>query len=290
MSAYDFSREHGEDETISGRFYRSVIQNPLLSGAAVIVVVMFFTAALGPVLSPHDPLKTDLSLRLASPCLQYPLGNDALGRCLFSRILSGARMSIGLGISVVTVSCLLGVLIGLVAGYQGGLMDELLMRIADIFLSLPEIVAAMTLAGLMGPGTLNLIFALSITGWIRYARLVRGITLSVKERDYVKAAQFCGASKIVIVFRHILPANIGSVIVLATIGLAKAIIAVSALGFLGFGVQPPSPEWGTLLMEGKDYILSAPHLAVYPGIAIMLSVLAINLLGDSLRDVWNPGQ
>lgn len=290
MSAYDSSREHAGDEKFLGRFYRSVIKNPLLTGAAVIIVMVFFTAALGPALSPHDPLKTDLFLRLASPCPKYPMGNDALGRCLFSRILSGAHMSIGLGISVVTVFCLLGVMVGLVAGYQGGLMDELLMRIADIFLALPEIVAAMTLAGLMGPGTFHLIFALSITSWMRYARLVRGITLSVKERDYVKAAQFSGVSRIVIVFRHILPANIGSVIVLATIGLAKAIIAVSALGFLGFGVQPPYPEWGTLLMEGKDYILSAPHLSIFPGIAIMLSVLAINLLGDSLRDVWNPEQ
>ena len=290
MSAHNLSRELSRNQSVQARFYRAVINNYLLSASALIVIIVLLTAIWGPMLSPHDPLKTDISLRLATPSFQYPLGNDALGRCLFSRILSGGRMSIGLGISVVTFSCLLGVLIGLVAGYHGGIVDELLMRIADIFLSLPEIVAAMTLAGIMGPGTFSLIFALSITGWMRYARLVRGITLSVRERDYVKAAQFSGLSRIHIVFRHILPANIGSIIVLATIGLAKAIIAVSALGFLGFGVQPPAPEWGTLLMEGKDYILSAPHLSIYPGIAVMFSVLAFNILGDGLRDVWNLEQ
>jgi peptide/nickel transport system permease protein len=156
----------------------------------------------------------------------------------------------------------------------------------DIFFSFPEIVAAMAVAGLAGPGTLNLLFALSFVSWTRYARLVRGI-ISVRERDYIKAAQLSGVSRTVIIIRHILPANLSSIIVLATIGLAKAILAVSALGFLGFGIQPPYPEWGTLLMEGKDYILSAPHLSLYPGIAIMLSVLFFNLLGDALRDIWS---
>lgn len=229
-------------------------------------------------------------LKCASPSLSYPLGNDALGRCLLSRILSGAWMSIGIGIAVVLISCLLGVTVGIISGYQGKLIDELLMRITDIFLSLPEIVAAMTLAGLLGPGTYNMIFALSITGWMRYARLVRGITLSVKERDHVKVAEFSGCSKLSIIYRHILPANISSIIILATIGLAKAIISVSALGFLGFGVQPPIPEWGTLLMEGKEYILSAPHLAIFPGFAVTLSVLAFNILGDGMRDFWDAEQ
>jgi peptide/nickel transport system permease protein len=271
-----------------GKDIYSIRKNPLSSAAGIIVILVFIATIFGPVLSPHDPVKTDMSLRLAAPSFQYPFGNDTLGRCIFSRILSGARMSIGLGISVVAISCLLGILVGLIAGYKGGFIDESLMRIADIFLSLPEIIAAMTLAGIMGPGTFNLIFALSITGWMRYARLVRGITLSVREQDYVKSAQYSGVSTPIIIFRHILPANIGSVIVLATTGMAKAIVSVSALGFLGFGVQPPAPEWGTLLMEGKDYILSSPHLSIFPGIAIMLSALAFNLLGDKLRDTWSP--
>ena len=262
------------------------MKNPFRLAAIVMVGIVCLAAIAGPYATPHDPLKTDLSLRFAKPSFSYLLGNDALGRCLFSRILAGARTSVGLGCLVVVFSCLIGVCIGLIAGYRGGLVDELLMRVVDIFLSLPEIIAAMTLAGLMGPGIFNLVFALSITGWMRYARLVRGITLSVREREYVKAARISGVPGFIIVIRHLLPANITAIIVLATIGLAKAVINVSALGFLGFGVQPPAPEWGTLLMEGKDYILSAPHLSVYPGIAIMLTALGFNLMGDILRDAW----
>ncbi|MCI5193840.1 MAG: ABC transporter permease [Candidatus Electrothrix sp. AU1_5] len=225
-----------------------------------------------------------MNLRLAPPSWTYPLGNDTLGRCLLSRILAGAHISVGLSLAVVAVSCLVGLSVGLSSGYCGGIADEGLMRLTDIFFSFPEVIAAMTVAGLMGPGTVNMILALSSVSWMRYARLVRGITLSVKERDYVAAARISGVSGIRIVLRHILPACLPSVIVLATIGLAKAILAVSALGFLGFGAQPPTPEWGTLLMEGKDFILSAPHLSLYPGIAIMLTALAFNLTGDGLRD------
>ncbi len=287
MSIYNFLPDQICDDKKNAGFFCFIYKNPLSCGAVIIIALVFLMAVFGPVLSPHDPLKTDMSLRLSAPSPEYPFGNDTLGRCVFSRVLSGARMSIGLGISIVVITCFLGVLVGLIAGYRGGLIDELLMRIADIFLSLPEIVAAMTLAGILGPGTYNLVFAFSVTGWMRYARLVRGITLSVKEQDYVKLAQYSGVSRTMIIIRHILPANIGPIIVLATIGMAKAVISVSALGFLGFGVQPPNPEWGTLLMEGKDYILSAPHLSIYPGIAIMLSALAFNLLGDNLRDFWD---
>lgn len=281
-------RNYANDKKTLRRFYRAALKNPFRAVALLTVCVVIFIAVFGSMLAPHDPVKADLSLRLAPPSLQYPLGNDSLGRCLLSRILCGARTSIGLGILVVVFSCIFGVMVGLISGYWGGLMDELFMRIVDVFFSFPEMVAAMAVAGLMGPGTFNLLFALSFVSWMRYARLVRGITLSVKERNYVKAAQLSGVSRTAIIIRHILPANISSVTVLATIGLAKAILAVSALGFLGFGVQPPYPEWGTLLMGGKDYILSAPHLSLYPGIVIMLSVLSFNLLGDSLRDTWSP--
>ncbi len=267
-------------------FYLAALKNPFPAMALVTVFAVICLTILGPAIAPHDPVKTDISLRLASPSLKYPLGNDALGRCLFSRILWGARMSVGLGLAVVGFSCTSGLIIGLISGYMGGLIDELLMRITDIFFSFPEIIAAMAVSGLMGPGTFNLLFSISFVSWMRYARLVRGITLSVKERDYVKAARISGVSKTAIIFRHILPATMSSVIVLGTIGVAKGILAVSALGFLGFGVQPPYPEWGTLLMEGKDYILTASHLSFCPGVAVMISVLAFNLLGDGLRDNW----
>lgn len=268
------------------RFYKNALTRPFFGVLAIIILLIFFAGLFGPFLTPHNPLKTDLSLRLAPPCLEYPMGNDSLGRCLFSRILCGARVSVGLSLAAVTISSIFGIITGLVSGFSGGLVDEFLMRIVDIFLSFPEIIAAMAVAGILGHGTFNLIFALSIVGWMRYARLVRGITLSVKEKDYVKSAIISGVSKRAVIFRHIFPANIPSVIVLITIGLGKALLGVSALGFLGFGVQPPYPEWGTLLMEGKDYVLSAPHLSLYPGAAIMLTVLTLNLAGDNLRDLW----
>lgn len=270
---------------VAGRVFSRTVRNPVMAIAGVVVILVVVTALLGPRFAPNDPLKTDLSLRLASPSRAYPLGNDALGRCLLSRMLAGAGTSIGLGVAVVVVSSLLGLCVGLVSGFRGGLSDEILMRTTDIFFSFPEIVAAMAVAGLMGPGTPQLLISLSAASWMRYARVVRAVTLSVRERDYVKAARLAGVSRIAVIRHHILPAVMPSMVVLATLGLAKAVLAVSALGFLGFGVQPPHAEWGMLLMEGKDYLLSAPHLSVYPGIAIMTSVLAFNILGDGLRDL-----
>ena len=271
---------------IINRFWKKALKKPFLGFSVIITFMVFSAAAFGPFLTPHDPIKTNLSLRLAPPSLEYPMGNDSLGRCLLSRILCGARASVGLSFAAVVISSVFGIITGLISGFLGGFVDEFFMRIVDVFLSFPEMVAAMAVAGILGHGTFNLVFALSLAGWMRYARLVRGITLSVKELDYVKSAMISGVSKKAVIFRHIFPASIPSVIVLITIGLGKALLGVSALGFLGFGVQPPYPEWGTLLMEGKDYVLSASHLSLYPGIAIMLTVLSLNLLGDGLRDIW----
>jgi peptide/nickel transport system permease protein len=281
--AYNPDRRGG----VVQRCRRMLMANPFLTAAWLTVIVVMAAAVMGPWACPHDPVRTDLGLRLAAPSWQYPLGTDALGRCLFSRILYGARTSIGLGMAVVVFSSLLGVVIGLVAGYLGGVVDELFMRLVDIFFAFPEIIAAMAVAGLLGPGTVNLLLALSLTSWMRYARVVRGITLSVKEREYVRAAQLAGVSTAAIIRTHLLPANLPAITVLATVGLGKAILAVSALGFLGFGVQPPHAEWGMLLMEGKDYILSAPHLSVFPGLCIMLAVLSFNIVGDAIRGFDN---
>ncbi len=264
------------------RWYRYAAGYPLPAAAWGVIILVALGAVLGPSICPHNPVQTDLSLRLAPPSWHYPLGNDSLGRCLLSRVLYGTRASIGLGVAVVLFSCLAGVLVGLVAGYMGGWVDECLMRVTDVFFSFPEIVAAMAVAGLLGPGTFNLLFALSVTSWMRYARVVRGITLSVRERDWVKAAKLAGVSKPTIIRTHILPAAIPAISVMATVGIGKAVLAVSALGFLGFGVQPPLAEWGMLLMEGKDYILSAPHLSIFPGLAIMITVLSFNIIGDNL--------
>jgi peptide/nickel transport system permease protein len=236
----------------------------------------------GPYLARHPPTQTDTRQRLKGPSATYPLGNDHLGRCLYSRIVAGARSSVGIGLLVVAAGLVPGVLIGLLAGYLGGVCDNLLMRITDIFLTIPEILAAMTLAGLLGPSTANLILALGAVGWMRYARVIRGQVLSLRHRNYVKAARLCGRSTPAIFFWHILPACLSSITVLATVGLSKSILAVSSLGFLGFGVQPPHAEWGTLLMDGKRYLLVAPHLSIFPGLVVMGSVLAFNLSGDAL--------
>jgi len=277
-----------EKENKHYRVFKTVKTNPLFFAASGIIIALVIVAIFGNYLVPHDPIRTDLSFRLRGPSLAFPLGNDALGRCLLSRILVGTRTSLGLGVAVVGLSCFFGVLIGLVSGYFGGIVDEFFMRTVDIFFSFPVIVPAMAVAGFIGPGVFSLLFALSITSWMRYARVVRGITLSVRERDYIKAAELASASKMSIIIRHILPPSIPSIIVLTTLGLAKAILAVSALGFLGFGVQPPDTEWGLLLMNGKDYIFSAPHLSWYPGIAITITVLAFNVAGNGFRDIWEP--
>ncbi len=260
-------------------------KNLLFAASLIMALLLLVTAVFGPWIAPNDPYRTDISLRLAGPSIKFPMGNDSLGRCLFSRIIVGTRTSLGLGFWVMLLSATVGTVTGLISGYQEGIMDELLMRLTDIFFSFPEMVAAIAVAGIMGPGTFNLLLALSAISWMRYARVVRGITLSAREQLYVKSAQLSGVSKAVILFRHILPTSIPAVTVLATIGLAKAILGVSALGFLGFGVQPPVPEWGTLLMEGKSHIMTAPHLSLYPGLCIMLSVLTFNLLGDGIQEI-----
>jgi peptide/nickel transport system permease protein len=271
------------------RVLKTLKNNPPFFVAIVVIAASIFLSIFGSSIAPHDPMSSDLQCRLNGPSLRYPMGNDALGRCLLSRILVGARTTLGLGVAVVGLSCLLGVSMGLVSGYLGGIVDEFFMRTTDVFLSFPEIVAAMAVAGFVDPGGFSVLCALSLTSWMRYARVVRGITLSVKERDYIKAAELFSVSRASIIIRHILPPSMPSIIILTSLGLAKAILAVSALGFLGFGVQSPDTEWGLLLMTGKDYILSAPHLCLYPGIAIMTTVLAFNVAGDGLTRLWNPG-
>ena len=251
-------------------------------GSLLAVGILLLLVMAGPLLAPHDPLATNPSMGLCPPCLRFPMGCDALGRCLFSRILWGARSSIGIGLAAVAVSASLGMVVGLVSGYFGGWLDEFFMRITDMFLAFPEMVAAIALAGVMGPGNTNLVFAISCVSWTKYARMVRGVSLTTREALYVKSARLSGVSSFMIIVRHILPAARPAMMVLATVGTAKGILSVSALGFLGFGVQPPDPEWGSLLMEGKDYLFTAPHLSIFPGLCIMATVMIFNLAGDKI--------
>jgi peptide/nickel transport system permease protein len=262
--------------TSGNDFFRKL----LLINLAVIILLTL----LGSVLAPHDPLEIHLDLKLHGPSLQYLLGNDFLGRCLLSRILAGAQTSVGLGIIATVFSSLIGIIIGLLSGYLGGFIDEILMRITDVFLSFPQIIIVVTIAGIMVPGITNLVFAIVIVGWMRYARVVRGITISVKESLYVKSAEISGISNIKIITTHILPSCTQQIVVISSLGLSKSILAISSLGFLGFGIQPPHAEWGRLLLDGKDYILTSPHLSVFPGLFIIFTVLTFNLLGDVISD------
>lgn len=261
----------------------------------VLLVALFIgVALLAPVISPHDPQKQDLGLRLVPPLWQdggniaYPLGTDALGRDILSRIIWGSRISLIVGLATVGLGSTVGVFLGLLAGYKGGALDDLIMRLADVQLAIPALILAIAVMAVLGRGLWKLIVTLAITNWVLYARIVRGDTLSVRSRDFVEAARAIGASEGRIMARHILPNVLAAVIVVASFTLAQVIIAEASLSFLGIGVPPPTPTWGGMLAEGRDYVSSAWWLPTMPGIAIMLTLLGINLLGDWLRDILDP--
>lgn len=256
--------------------------------SAVILAFIVLAAISAGHIAPHDPEKSNLELRFKEPCREYPLGTDHMGRCVLSRILFGARVSLSVGLLVVSSSLALGLAIGALSGYYGGLIDEIVMRVVDAFLAFPGLLLALGIAGLFGAGFVNLVVALIAVDWAGYARLARGSAMSVKEQNYIKAAKGLGAGDMHVIVRHVLPNIISPLIVMATIGMGYVILSAAGLSFLGFGVQPPTPEWGSMLSEGKIYIRSAPHIMVFPGLAIMLTVLAFNYLGDQLRDMLDP--
>jgi peptide/nickel transport system permease protein len=260
----------------------------MLKGGAVIVGVALAAALLGPLVSPFDPAHQELALRLARPSLAHPFGLDELGRDILSRVLAGARISFLVGLTVVTVSAAVGTALGAVAGYCGGVIDDVISRVIDTLLAFPGLLLAIALVAVLGPSLANVLFALTIIGWVGYARLVRGQVLRAREFEYVLAARALGVSTPAILFRHIIPAALPAVLVQATLGMAGAIIGEASLSFLGLGVQPPTPSWGTMLNGGRAHILDAPHLTLFPGIAIALLVLGLNFLGDGLRDRIDP--
>ncbi len=249
-----------------------------------LVALVTALAVFGPLLAPHDPTAIDIPNRLASPGVTYPLGTDAMGRCILSRLLHGARWSLGLASLVSTIGLVAGSLIGLIAAMGGRAIDWALMRLTDIFLGFPDLVAAIVIAGVLGAGTNSLIFALTVVGWMRYARIARGIGLGQQHRGYVIQARLAGLSTVDIARWHYLPALLPSLVVVWTGMLARTILGISALGFLGFGVQPPTPEWGTMLLDARVHIRSAPLQMLWPGLAVVLCVLSFNLAGDVLRD------
>lgn len=267
---------------------RTFTSNFALSAGALITILLLVTALAAPVLAPYDPSAQDTSRRLEGPSGEHLLGLDDLGRDVLSRVLYGARVSLRVGFSVVLLCSIFGVAMGAIAGYFGGKIDTLIMRICDILLAFPGILLAIALVAVLGPSLTNVILALSVIGWVGYARLVRGQVLKVREMEYVTAAKALGARSFRVISRHVLPNVLNPVIVMATLGLAGAILSEAALSFLGLGVQPPTPSWGSMLTAGRRYLGMANHLAIYPGVAIMLAVMGLNFLGDGLIDALDP--
>ena len=255
---------------------------------AVIVAVAALAALVGPLLTPYDPSAQALALRLQGPSLAHPLGLDELGRDILARLLAGARVSFLVGVVVVGVSSAIGMTLASIAGYFGGVVDDAISRVIDVLMAFPGILLAIALVAVLGPSLTNVVLALCVIGWVGYARLVRGQALRAREFEYVQAARALGAGPGRVVLRHVLPTAIPAVVVQATLGMAGAIIAEASLSFLGLGVQPPTPSWGTMLDAGRSHLFDAPHLTIVPGVAIALLVLGFNFVGDGLRDRIDP--
>jgi len=245
------------------------------------------TALFAPMLAPRDPLSQNLDQDLIAHSREHPLGTDKLGRDLLSRIIYGGRVSLLVGMATVTLSLTIGVAIGSFSGYFGGLVDQMLMRLVDILMAFPGILLAIAFTAVLGPGLDHVIVALCLIGWTGYARLVRGEILSLRERDFIHAARALGGRPKRIILHHLLPNLLPPLLIQATFGLAAAVVAEGSLSFLGLGVEPPTPSWGSMLNDGRQFLLVAPHLTTYPGLALMITVLALNLVGDALQERLN---
>lgn len=276
------------------RLWRKFIRNPVGVVGAVILLTVLGGAIFAEHIAPHEPNRQRLIARFKPPfwaaggSFVYPLGTDNVGRDIWSRIIHGSRISLTVGICAVAVSTLIGVTLGLMSGFVGGLVDSTIMTLVDIMLAFPQLILAFAMVAVLGPGIANIVLVLGITGWERYARVVRAEVLALREREFVQAAHAIGVSNLKIIFGHIMPNTISSVIVMATLQTAQAILAEAALSFLGLGTGLTYPSWGQMIALGRDYISIAWWLSTFPGLAILLSVLAINLVGDRMRDVLDP--
>jgi peptide/nickel transport system permease protein len=263
--------------------------NPLAAIGVVLVILFAIFALFAPWIAPQDPASIHLPLRLDPPSSAHWFGTDELGRDILSRVIFGARISMVVGGSVVLISLGLGLMIGSIAGYYGGAIDRFVnVVLMNAFLSFPGILLAIAFVAFRGPGIFNLVLALSLGGWVGYARLVRGQVLAAREREFVEAARALGASDLRIIVRHILPNIIQPVVVQSAIGMAGAILAEATMSFLGLGVPPPTASWGTMLNDGRAHLFDAPHLVLFPAVAVMLAVLSFNFIGDALRDYLDP--
>jgi len=264
-------------------------RNPLATIGIVFIILFTLSAIFAPWIAPHDPAEINLATRLAPPSPTQICGSDELGRDILSRLIYGSRISMLVGSCVVATSLGLGLIIGSIAGYYGGRIDRFVnVILMNAFLSFPGILIAIAFVAFRGPGIFNLVFALSLGGWVGYARLVRAQVLATREKEYVEASRALGANDLRIIVRHILPNIIQPVIVQAAIGMAGAILAEATMSFLGLGVPPPTASWGAMLNDGRGHLFDAPHLVIFPAIAVMLAVLSFNFIGDALRDFLDP--
>jgi peptide/nickel transport system permease protein len=266
----------------------ALLRSPLTVIGLAIILMFVLSAVFAPLLAPMDPAQQILSQRLKPPSAGHWLGMDQLGRDILSRLLFGAPISLTVGLVVVGSASTLGTLVGLIAGYARGMVDELLMRLTDIFLAFPPLILAMAIAGALGPSLNNAMIAIAAVTWPVYARLVRGQVLSLREREFIEAAFSIGASTPRILFRHLLPNALAPILVQASFDMGGAILSAAGLSFIGFGARPPTPEWGVMISEGSKFFSTQPWLSFFPGLAILLTVAAFNLIGDGLRDALDP--
>jgi peptide/nickel transport system permease protein len=269
-------------------FWKRFRRNKLAVAGGIIVAVLFFVAILAPLVSPYDPNDIDRKHILEPPGIQHPLGTDDLGRDVLSRMIWGSQISLSVGFVAVGISVVMGMIFGSLSGYYGGWMDRIIMRFIDIMLSVPTFFLILAVIAFIGSGIWNIMIIIGITSWMGVARLVRAEFLSLKEREYVLAARAVGASNMRIIFRHIMVNSLAPVLVSAVLGIAGAVLVESSLSFLGIGVQPPTPSWGNILTLGKDNMETAWWLSVFPGLAILITVLGYNLLGEGVRDALDP--
>lgn len=267
---------------------RFVKRDKVLVLSAAVVLIVILIALLAPLIMPHDPINVSLTDKVKPPSFQYPFGTDPLGRCVLSRVIQGARTSLLAAAIIITISGIGGVLLGLISGYKGGIVDSLIMRLVDVMLAFPSIILAMALIVSMGPGLGSVIIALTLVHWTGYARLVRAEVLTIKQSEFVEAARAMGNSSVRIIFKYILPNIITPVMVMASLDIAHIVLSMAGLSFLGLGAQPPEAEWGAMINQGREFIRTAPHVTLFPGLALMVTILAFSLLGDSLRDYFDP--
>jgi peptide/nickel transport system permease protein len=283
-----FPKSSGEREKLRHLFWVRFRKNPLALTGAFIVILLFVVALFAHFISPYDPGQIDIKRILQEPTAEHIFGTDALGRDVLSRMIWGSRISLLVGFVAVGIATVIGIFLGALAGYYGRWVDNLIMRFVDIMLCFPTFFLILAVIALLEPSIWNIMIVIGITGWMGVARLVRAEFLSLKERDFTVAEKALGAKDFRIIFRHILPNAMAPILVSATLGVAGAILTESALSFLGIGVQPPTPSWGNILTAGKDNIEIAWWLSLYPGLAILITVLGYNLLGEGIRDAIDP--